>query len=459
MYLLPRADTRAGTAAGVTRLGLHVPRPETQLHPHASTWSASRGTVVHGPKVPAMYQNCTANFIAALLSHPNTGLELNLQLLAQRPDTRHVQMGRTLLRVGWEKTLQYSPTVCSNPPTRDPDDPTVGSSGRQVGLMGTLQPGIHPRSPQVEEAAPSASCNRTETRRSYCPAITRHASSLECDYNPGWLRVMPHLEDVEACPIRKTQGDNCRVRDPKTGYEFDLSSLKGRDYPVRNENTDHYLSVQVGSRDVVQQRHWRSDGQATARPPLCYGLSNWDRSPWWTRRNDSIPLQVVGSRKVSDAAANYIILLMRSPRQKLTNRHLVTGLLAHSDLRPEIKVHTFLWLTAAACPLNNSTQHDNLRVTNPATAVCIKDASTAVKCSVQNGSTLIDLTPLIPVNGYYTATDEAVDQSDGISRLLHQHLVCPEPHPWVSPKPYRELPPVWILTATPVDIDGPPEAS
>lgn len=29
-----------------------------------------------------------------------------------------------------------------------------------------------------------------------------------------------------------------------------------------------------------------------------------------------------------------------------------------------------------------------------------------VACSVQNGSSLIDLTPLIHVNGYYTATGQ-----------------------------------------------------
>lgn len=36
-----------------------------------------------------------------------------------------------------------------------------------------------------------------------------------------------------------------------------------------------------------------------------------------------------------------------------------------------------------------------------------------VRCSVQNGSDLIELTPLIHATGYYTATDDAVDQTDG----------------------------------------------
>lgn len=38
-------------------------------------------------------------------------------------------------------------------------------------------------------------------------------------------------------------GDNCRVRDPRSGYEFDLSSLRGRDYQVRNDKYIYHLSV------------------------------------------------------------------------------------------------------------------------------------------------------------------------------------------------------------------------
>lgn len=38
-------------------------------------------------------------------------------------------------------------------------------------------------------------------------------------------------------------GDNCRVRDPRSGYEFDLSSLQGRDFQVRNDKYVYHLSV------------------------------------------------------------------------------------------------------------------------------------------------------------------------------------------------------------------------
>lgn len=46
-------------------------------------------------------------------------------------------------------------------------------------------------------------------------------------------------------------GDNCRVRDPRSGYEFDLSSLKGQDYQVRNDKYIYHLSVCGGlKRDI-----------------------------------------------------------------------------------------------------------------------------------------------------------------------------------------------------------------
>uniref|UniRef100_A0A3Q3IPM5 Uncharacterized protein n=1 Tax=Monopterus albus TaxID=43700 RepID=A0A3Q3IPM5_MONAL len=54
----------------------------------------------------------------------------------------------------------------------------------------------------------------------------------------------------EACPVRKSQ-DNCRVRDPRSGYEFNLSSLKGKDYLVGSEGYIYHLSVCGGlQRDV-----------------------------------------------------------------------------------------------------------------------------------------------------------------------------------------------------------------
>lgn len=46
-------------------------------------------------------------------------------------------------------------------------------------------------------------------------------------------------------------GDTCKVRDPRTGYEFDLSSLKDKDYQVTNGKYTYHLSVCVGLKGEV----------------------------------------------------------------------------------------------------------------------------------------------------------------------------------------------------------------
>lgn len=46
-------------------------------------------------------------------------------------------------------------------------------------------------------------------------------------------------------------GADCRVRDPKSGYEFDLSSLKGRDYSLNATKYTYYLSICGGLQTAV----------------------------------------------------------------------------------------------------------------------------------------------------------------------------------------------------------------
>lgn len=58
-----------------------------------------------------------------------------------------------------------------------------------------------------------------------------------------------------------------------------------------------------------------------------------------------------------------------------------------------------------------------------------------VKCSVQNGSDLIELTPLIHATGFYTATDEAVGQSDGSPDFYINICQALNPIPGVSCPP------------------------
>nr|XP_046229339.1 cation-independent mannose-6-phosphate receptor [Scatophagus argus] len=518
-----------------------------------------------------------------------------------------------------------------------------------------------------------------------CGSTSRYSTRiiLQCDDKPGspMFDRQDGCEYVfiwrtsEACPIRKSQGDNCRVHDPKSGYEFNLNSLKGKDYQANNNKYIYHLSICEGLQgDVCTRKDTGGEAVSSCQvygtnqkiggmanqvlsyvgdqlilnytngetchkiyqrsteiyfschpdrhpgvpefikeTPDCTYLFSWptalacipvkttscsyndDRGHWYDlsplamdSRNWEVEpstddtqktfyinvcrslVQQGGSWKCPSSAASCLkvgdeymslgqvesgptwdrtVLKLRYTSGQACpdgsrNRSTIIRFKCDKDKvdsRPtlissiEDCVYTFLWLTAAACPLN-SIQHDDCKVTNPATgylfdlnsltkeggytvydhqdhrkmfrmnvcgnvtntgcspdsAVCIKDARTAVsgglvsrklsykdhileltyeggspcpanselrhstvihficrppsmgsappepvlidsdaetcthffsfhtplvceqpvKCSVQNGSALIDLTPLIHVSGYYTATDDAVDQSD-----------------------------------------------
>ncbi|XP_049445309.1 cation-independent mannose-6-phosphate receptor isoform X1 [Epinephelus fuscoguttatus] len=577
------------------------------------------------------------------------------------------------------KSRSFYISVCKPLPTlKDCPVGPLGSCGVIDGKSFNL--GYVQSSPQ---AAEDGSISIVYQNGDRCGSTSRYSTRIifQCDDKPG--DPMFDREDgceyvfiwrtSEACPIRKSQGDNCRVRDPKSGYEFNLSSLKGQDYPVRNDKYIYHLSVCGGLQrgicthkdtgivsscqvDGVNQKiaglanqvlsyvgdqlilnytngeschkiynrsteiyfscrpdrhpgtpefiketpdctymfNWPTalacvpvkttscsynDGQGHSYDlsPLAMDSSNWEVETSTEDKKNRFYINVCrslvqqgGSWKCPSSAASCVkfgeeyvslgqvesgptwdrnVLKLQYTSGQLCpdgrrNRSSIIRFKCNRDKvdsRPtlisaiENCVYTFLWLTAAACPLD-STQHDNCRVTNPATghlfdlnvltkeggytvydhhdhrkmfrmnicgnvtntgcsadsAVCIKDATTAVsggqvsrklsykdhvleltyeggspckanptfkhssiinficrppsmgsappepvliasnaetcthffsfhtplvceepvKCSVQNGSAVIDLTPLIHVSGYYTATDEAVDQTD-----------------------------------------------
>ncbi|XP_040919977.1 cation-independent mannose-6-phosphate receptor isoform X2 [Toxotes jaculatrix] len=98
-----------------------------------------------------------------------------------------------------------------------------------------------------------------------CDSTSRYSTRiiLQCDDSPGspmfdrkdGCEYVFIWRTSEACPVRKSQGDDCRVHDPKSGYEFNLSSLKGRDYPSRVGKYIYHLSVCGGlQRDVCTHK-------------------------------------------------------------------------------------------------------------------------------------------------------------------------------------------------------------
>ncbi|MGH0163075.1 UNVERIFIED_CONTAM: hypothetical protein FKN15_044134 [Acipenser sinensis] len=47
----------------------------------------------------------------------------------------------------------------------------------------------------------------------------------------------------EACPVRRSQGEKCQVKDPRNGYVFDLKPLSGQDYEVNVGEYKYHISV------------------------------------------------------------------------------------------------------------------------------------------------------------------------------------------------------------------------
>ncbi|KAM9704645.1 cation-independent mannose-6-phosphate receptor [Menidia menidia] len=134
------------------------------------------------------------------------------------------------------------------PHVKDCPEGPLGSCGVINGKSFNL--GYVQSTPQVAE---DGSISIVYKNGDKCGSLSRYSTRiiLQCGDNPG--SPMFDRQDgceyifvwrtSEACPIRKSQGDNCRVRDPKSGYEFDFSSLKGRDYPTTSGKYTYHLSV------------------------------------------------------------------------------------------------------------------------------------------------------------------------------------------------------------------------
>lgn len=66
--------------------------------------------------------------------------------------------------------------------------------------------------------------------------------------------VKPHQGETTTCVSLSTlvlPGENCQVPDSRSGYVFDLSSLKGKDYQVRHDKYIYHLSVCGGLQSKI----------------------------------------------------------------------------------------------------------------------------------------------------------------------------------------------------------------
>lgn len=235
------------------------------------------------------------------------------------------------------------------------------------------------------QLCPNASRNRSSIIRFKCDKDkvdsrpTLISAIEDCVYTFLWLTAA-------ACPLNSTQHDNCRVTNPATGHQFDLSSLTKEEGYTVYDHKDHRKMFRMNVCGNVLKAGC-SPETAVCIKNAATVVSGGEVSRKLTYKDHVLELSYEGG---SACPANpqlkhntIIHFICRPPNMALGPPEPV--LIASTA---ETCTHFFSFHTHLAC-------------------------EQPVKCSVQNGSALIDLTPLIHSSGYYTATDDAVDQSDG----------------------------------------------
>ncbi|XP_028253968.1 cation-independent mannose-6-phosphate receptor [Parambassis ranga] len=233
-----------------------------------------------------------------------------------------------------------------------------------------------------------------------CPDGSRNRSSIirfKCDKDKVDSRptLISEIENcvytflwltAAACPLNTTQHDNCRVANPATGHLFDLNSLKKEEGYTVYDHREH-------------RRMYRMN--------ICGSVSNAGCSPETAVCIKDATTAVSGgqvSRKLS-YKDHVLELTYEEGSSCPANPKLKHKTIIHFICRPP---------TMGSAPpepvlIDSDAETCTHYLSFHTPLVCEKP----VTCSVRNGSALIDLTPLIHVSGYYTATDEAVEQSDG----------------------------------------------
>ncbi|KAM6915608.1 cation-independent mannose-6-phosphate receptor [Xenentodon cancila] len=234
------------------------------------------------------------------------------------------------------------------------------------------------------QACPDGLRNRTSIIRFNCdkdkvdsrPTLITEIE--DCIYTFLWLTAA-------ACPLNDNQHDNCRVTNPATGHLFDLSSLtKDLGYTVY-DHREHRKMYRMNICGNVTNTGCSPETAVCIKDPNT-AVSGGKVSRTLSYKDHVLELTY---EEGSPCAANpdlkhkTIIHFICRPR----NAGLVPPEPVLIDSDAETCTHFFSFHTPLVC-------------------------EQPVTCSVWHGSALIDLTPLIHVTGYYTATDEAVDQSD-----------------------------------------------
>ncbi|KAI4887672.1 hypothetical protein NFI96_014869 [Prochilodus magdalenae] len=185
------------------------------------------------------------------------------------------------------------------------------------------------------------------------PAFIRETA--DCTYLFEWHTAL-------ACPPFKTT--SCSYNDG-SGNSYDLSSLAlhNSNWVVlpQTGNKDQRYYINVCKSLVPQSGSWGCPSSAAAclkNGDKYVSLGEAQNGPQW--ENDALVLKYTdGSPCPSSGQRGTTIIRFKCDREKVDSKPtLITAL--------EDCIYSFVWFTAAACPLN-TTEHDKCQVTNPVT--------------------------------------------------------------------------------------------
>ncbi|XP_035630752.1 cation-independent mannose-6-phosphate receptor [Oncorhynchus keta] len=163
------------------------------------------------------------------------------------------------------KNRRFFINVCKPlPPVQGCPDVLLGACGTLEGKGVNL--GYIQSSPQV---ASDGSISIVYLNGDRCDK-GHHSTRLifQCDDNPGspvfdrqdGCEYVFIWRTSEACPLTSAQGENCKVKDPRSGYMFDMSSLSGKDYMVKSGQYQYHFSVCGGlKRGICTHKDTGSD--------------------------------------------------------------------------------------------------------------------------------------------------------------------------------------------------------
>uniref|UniRef100_A0A8C5VW34 Cation-independent mannose-6-phosphate receptor n=1 Tax=Microcebus murinus TaxID=30608 RepID=A0A8C5VW34_MICMU len=229
----------------------------------------------------------------------------------------------------------------------------------------------------------------------------------DCEYTFSW-------PTAAACAVKSNVHDDCQVTNPNTGHLFDLSSLSGRAgfTAAYSEKGLVYMSI---------------CGENENCPPgvgACFGqtrISVGKASKRLTYADQVLRLVYEnGSPCPSKSSLSYksVISFVCRPDSGPANRPMLIS------LDKQTCTLFFSWHTPLAC-------------------------EQAIECSVRNGSSIIDLSPLIHRTGGYEAYDESEDEASDASPDFYINICQPL-------NPMHGVPCPAGAAVCKVPVDGPP---